>query len=683
MNGHRTQRLCALLLCALLALTGAATRAQAEPVRGAVLLTWEQDGQAMSLYLNENDYDWRADPDGRLAQILPAQADYAGHGEQEEPCAVMRLRMGEEEACVEVFGEAQDYARAASLLAGAMGVELAEDAGLTEALGALNEREEATALCDGVTIAEWTRIASGLWNRPEEGEEASGEDALTFGRLYADLTDCLSGQEVCESLDGYRSEFEAHATQPVNWAVLLSAISEVLLPSGESYPYLVFGPAQDRRLILQGEEPEYTVKLFVDDECIGRLTVREGEDVEIPAIKGVTWLGDGKNIRSDIILCGYTTKRVTYRLVNAEEYADLLRDCPVEWVQNVLYGHFVCPSVHYMEALSEKGLRVEWAADAGERVQEDRVIEGRLVADGTSPAPSASPVPSASPSVTPMPTASPEASATPMPQYTVTFVFPPELGYSAEESRVSVQVAHGGSAQPPQPDKAHQKEHYALVWPSGWEQVTADATIEGVLEPKTYTIRFRVVNADGKEVYASEQPHVYGQPLELPTVSLPAGERVEWQDVPEQITGDCEIAGRIAIVQITVRYRLVALDGTVSELGEEVIPYGGNATLPVIEIPEGCEVTWSGALSGLTEDTVVTGKLTLRHYTVTVEVFAADGSLFYTSAQQVSHGGSATAPAFTVPDDCTFAWDEGTRFDNVTADRTLTGRLSRKPDAPQ
>ena len=118
--------------------------------------------------------------------------------------------------------------------------------------------------------------------------------------------------------------------------------------------------------------------------------------------------------------------------------------------------------------------------------------------------------------------------------------------------------------------------------------------------------------------------------------------------------------------------------GTVTELGEETVPYGGNATLPVIEIPDGCEVTWSGTLSGLTEDTVVTGKLTQRHYTVTVQIFDADGNAYYSSTQQVSHGGTATAPAFTVPDDCTFAWDEGTSFENVTSDRKLTGRLTRK-----
>ncbi len=647
-----------LLLAALLALT--AFPASAEQVRGAALLTWHQDGMDAALYLNASEYDWRNDPDGLLSQILAASTVYTRHGEQEEPCAVMRLRVGGEDSFVEGIGEVADYARAAKTVCLAAGLSAQENDSLPELLKALGAEEP--ALSTPVTREAWNALISALWQAAPSDEQA----ALTFEELYAALTAHLADKAAREALSGYRAEFEAQGQTTVNWAFLLCVLSEALSPSGESYPYLLFGAGEtNRRLILRGEQPEYTVRLFVDDECISRLTVREGEDVELPQISGVTWLSSGKNIQSDTDLCGYTTLRVTYRLTNAADFADRLGDLPVEWVQTVLYGHRVRPSVHYIEALSEKQLRVEWSAGANDRVKQEKTIEGKLIFEGETPSPSA--LPTVEPTATPVPESC-----------TVTFVYPAELGYSEAESRVTVTVPFGGSATPPTPDKAHQKEHYTLTWPAGWENVTADVTIEGVLTPKTYTVRCRVLDAQGKELYAQDHAHVYGTALTLPSFDLPDGQKVEWDNLPDQITGDCEIIGHVVEIRVKVTYRLVALDGTVTELGEETVPYGGNATLPVIEIPDGCEVTWSGTLSGLTEDTVVTGKLTQRHYTVTVQIFDADGNAYYSSTQQVSHGGTATAPAFTVPDDCTFAWDEGTSFENVTSDRKLTGRLTRK-----
>ena len=647
-----------LLLAALVALT--AFPASAEQVRGAALLTWHQDGMDAALYLNASEYDWRNDPDGLLSQILAASTVYTRHGEQEEPCAVMRLRVGGEDAFVESIGETADYARAAKTVCLAAGLSAQENDSLPELLKALGAEEP--ALSTPVTREAWNALISALWQAAPSDEQA----ALTFEELYAALTAHLADKAAREALSGYRAEFEAQGQTTVNWAFLLCVLSEALSPSGESYPYLLFGAGESsHRLILRDEQPEYTVRLFVDDECISRLTVREGEDVELPQISGVTWLSSGKNIQSDTDLCGYTTLRVTYRLTNAADFADRLGDLPVEWVQTVLYGHRVRPSVHYIEALSEKQLRVEWSAGANDRVKQEKTIEGKLIFEGETPSPSA--LPTVEPTATPVPESC-----------TVTFVYPAELGYSEAESRVIVTVPFGGSATPPTPDKAHQKEHYTLTWPAGWENVTADVTIEGVLTPKTYTVRCRVLDAQGKELYAQDHAHVYGTALTLPSFDLPDGQKVEWDNLPDQITGDCEIIGHVVEIRVKVTYRLVALDGTVTELGEETVPYGGNATLPVIEIPDGCEVTWSGTLSGLTEDTVVTGKLTQRHYTVTVQIFDADGNAYYSSTQQVSHGGTATAPAFTVPDDCTFAWDEGTSFENVTSDRKLTGRLTRK-----
>lgn len=647
-----------LLLAALVALT--AFPASAEQVRGAALLTWHQDGMDAALYLNASEYDWRNDPDGLLSQILAASTEYTRHGEQEEPCAVMRLRVGGEDSFVEGIGEVADYARAAKTVCLAAGLSAQENDSLPELLKALGAEEP--ALSTPVTREAWNALISALWQAAPSDEQA----ALTFEELYAALTAHLADKAAREALSGYRAEFEAQGQTTVNWAFLLCVLSEALSPSGESYPYLLFGAGESsHRLILRDEQPEYTVRLFVDDECISRLTVREGEDVELPQISGVTWLSSGKNIQSDTDLCGYTTLRVTYRLTNAADFADRLGDLPVEWVQTVLYGHRVRPSVHYIEALSEKQLRVEWSAGANDRVKQEKTIEGKLIFEGETPSPSA--LPTVEPTATPVPESC-----------TVTFVYPAELGYSEAESRVTVTVPFGGSATPPTPDKAHQKEHYTLTWPAGWENVTADVTIEGVLTPKTYTVRCRVLDAQGKELYAQDHAHVYGTALTLPSFDLPDGQKVEWDNLPDQITGDCEIIGHVVEIRVKVTYRLVALDGTVTELGEETVPYGGNATLPVIEIPDGCEVTWSGTLSGLTEDTVVTGKLTQRHYTVTVQIFDADGNAYYSSTQQVSHGGTATAPAFTVPDDCTFAWDEGTSFENVTSDRKLTGRLTRK-----
>lgn len=647
-----------LLLAAFLAL--AAFPASAEQVKGAALLTWHQDGMDAALYLNASEYDWRSDPDGLLSQILAASTVYTRHGEQEEPCAVMRLRVGGEDSFVEGIGEVADYARAAKTVCLAAGLSAQENDSLPELLKALGAEEP--ALSTPVTREAWNALISALWQAAPSDEQA----ALTFEELYAALTAHLADKAAREALSGYRAEFEAQGQTTVNWAFLLCVLNEAISPSGESYPYLLFGAGEtNRRLILRGEQPEYTVRLFVDDECISRLTVREGEDVELPQISGVTWLSSGKNIQSDTDLCGYTTLRVTYRLTNAADFADRLGDLPVEWVQTVLYGHRVRPSVHYIEALSEKQLRVEWSVGANDRVKQEKTIEGKLIFEGETPSPSA--LPTVEPTATPVPESC-----------TVTFVYPAELGYSEAESRVTVTVPFGGSATPPTPDKAHQKEHYTLTWPAGWENVTADVTIEGVLTPKTYTVRCRVLDAQGKELYAQDHAHVYGTALTLPSFDLPDGQKIEWDNLPDQITGDCEIIGHVVEIRVKVTYRLVALDGTVTELGEETVPYGGNATLPVIEIPDGCEVTWSGTLSGLTEDTVVTGKLTQRHYTVTVQIFDADGNVYYSSTQQVSHGGTATAPAFTVPDDCTFAWDEGTSFENVTSDRTLTGRLTRK-----
>lgn len=661
MNMNQNKKLISLLLAALTVLM--ALPASAEQVRGAALLTWLQGEEDAALYLNASDYDWRDDPDGLLGQILTASTVYTRHGEQEEPCAVMRLRVGGEEKYVEAIGETADYARAARMLCEAAGIACAQEAALPELLGALGAQE--AALNEAVDANAWRALLGGLWAEAGLAQEEQTH-ALTLGEMYTDLTACLTDEDAGSALADYRAEFETHGQTQGNWAFALCMLSEAISPSGESDPYLLLGAAgESRRFMLRGEQPEYTVRLFVDDELISTLTVREGEDVELPDVDGVTWLGDGKRVRSNLDLCGYTTLRVTYRLTNAADFAEQMGDLPVEWVQNVLYGHRARPSVHYIEALSEKGLRVEWSADVSGRVRQDKTIEGRLSLDGVTPAPTA--LPTVEPTATPVPESC-----------TVTFVYPAELGYSEAESRVTVTVPFGGSATPPTPDQAHQKEHYTLTWPAGWENVTADVTITGVLTPMTYTVRCRVLDDEGKELYAQDHAHVYGTALTLPTFDLPAGKKVEWDSLPAQITGDCEIIGHVVEVRVKVTYRLVALDGTVTELGEETVPYGGSATLPVIEIPDGCEVTWSGTLSGLTEDTVVTGKLTQRHYTVTVQIFDADGNAYFSSTQQVSHGGTATAPAFTVPDDCTFAWDEGTSFDNVTSDRTLTGRLTRK-----
>ena len=503
-----------LLLAALVAL--AAFPASAEQVRGAALLTWHQDGMDAALYLNASEYDWRNDPDGLLSQILAASTVYTRHGEQEEPCAVMRLRVGGEDSFVEGIGEVADYARAAKTVCLAAGLSAQENDSLPELLKALGAEEP--ALSTPVTREAWNALISALWQAAPSDEQA----ALTFEELYAALTAHLADKAAREALSGYRAEFEAQGQTTVNWAFLLCVLSEALSPSGESYPYLLFGAGESsHRLILRDEQPEYTVRLFVDDECISRLTVREGEDVELPQISGVTWLSSGKNIQSDTDLCGYTTLRVTYRLTNAADFADRLGDLPVEWVQTVLYGHRVRPSVHYIEALSEKQLRVEWSAGANDRVKQEKTIEGKLIFEGETPSPSA--LPTVEPTATPVPESC-----------TVTFVYPAELGYSEAESRVTVTVPFGGSATPPTPDKAHQKEHYTLTWPAGWENVTADVTIEGVLTPKTYTVRCRVLDAQGKELYAQDHAHVYGTALTLPSFDLPDGQKVEWDNLPDQ-----------------------------------------------------------------------------------------------------------------------------------------------------
>lgn len=667
MNSRNGKRLLAMLMCALLLWTAGPVRA--EEIRGAALLTWEEEGAQVALYLNGTEYDWNADPEGKLMLILPEETTYVRHAEQEEPCAVMRLRLGMEDCYVESVGEPQDYARAGQMLLGAAGQAVEQEAGLPETLEALCGQRP--ALSERVTEADWRGLRGRVWGAEPETEAETEETepvGLSMGKMYSELLTLIEDEDVREALAGYQAEFEERGELPVNWAFLLCVLSETVSPSGEGYPYLVFGGQELRRLILRGEVPEYTVKLYVDDECIERLTVKEGEDVSLPSLPGVTWVSDGQNIQADRILCGYTTKRVTFCLSNAGEFADRLKDLPVEWVQNVLYGHRVRPSVHYMEMLAESGLSVQWNAEADERVHEDKRIEGKLVPMRTE---------------SPAPTQTPEPTATPVPEScTVTFVYPAELGYAGEEARVSVQVPFGGAATPPVADEAHQKEHYTLTWPSGWEKVTSDLVIEGVLTPKTYVVRCRVLDGAGAEYAVQEHAHVYGTALTLPAFELPAGQKIEWDALPEQVTGDCELVGRLVEIRIVVTYRLVALDGSVSELGSETIAYGGNATLPLIEIPDGCEVTWSGALSGLTEDTVVTGTLTRRQHTVSIQIFDADGNLYYSSTQQVAHGGAATAPAFTVPDGCTFAWDAGTSFDNVTADRVVTGRLTRLVPAP-
>ena len=256
-----------LLLAALVALT--AFPASAEQVRGAALLTWHQDGMDAALYLNASEYDWRNDPDGLLSQILAASTVYTRHGEQEEPCAVMRLRVGGEDACVESIGEVADYARAAKTVCLAAGLSAQENDSLPELLKALGAEEP--ALSTPVTREAWNALISALWQAAPSDEQA----ALTFEELYAALTAHLADKAAREALSGYRAEFEAQGQTTVNWAFLLCVLSEALSPSGESYPYLLFGAGESsHRLILRDEQPEYTVRLFVDDECISRLTVR-------------------------------------------------------------------------------------------------------------------------------------------------------------------------------------------------------------------------------------------------------------------------------------------------------------------------------------------------------------------------------------------------------------------------
>jgi len=369
-------------------------------------------------------------------------------------------------------------------------------------------------------------------------------------------------------------------------------------------------------------------------------------------------------------------------------------DHPGEWRQNVLYGHFAHPDSDIVEGLEANGLTIVWEEEIDRRVRSKKTLEGTLVELLPTPTVTAEPTPTATAeptpdvTVTPEPTAevtaepTPDVTATPeptaLPVYTVTFVYPPEMGYAGADAQVTVQVQHGEAATPPEADADRVGEHYTFSWPSGWEKVTQDMTIQGVLIPKNYSLTFRVLNEAGEEILLQTLSCAYGSVPATPSVVLAPGERVKWENLPEKVRGDCEVTGRIERIEPLITYVLVDLQGNRTVILTEKIPYGGNATLPAVEIPEGYEVNWNGTLSNLTQDTEIVGIMSRRIHIVTVEVYDPQGAVYFSQHQEVFHGENAIAPAFTVPEGYTFAWDVGTDFANVTSSRTLTGRLTQK-----
>ncbi len=459
------------------------------------------------------------------------------------------------------------------------------------------------------------------------------DSPYTWGALGQALSEYVHPVLFSDSLE----RFEENAEYPVNWGMLLTLCAEAL--PGEPEAQWSWLDAEGQRQPVDWAF-YHTVTYYVNDRREEAEQVRDGSRAEPPEMPGVEWFSVPEYVGADTRVYGYTRQRVRFTLENAQELGFSAEEG--QWTQNILYGRAAEPRAQRLEPFVEKGYTVAWDQDVSEPVYADCEITGRLIA--------------------------PEPDS-----FVITYVWPQEMGGGEQ----ALTVEKGAEPVPPQVDPGRVPEGYEFAWERTIAQAERDETVRGLLTPKQYTIEFIARDeADGTILLQAGETLSHGQAVVLP--AGPEGYTVDWTGAPETAVSDCTVEGTARPIRPLVVFLLVDEEGVSRELSRQEIEYGGSVTLPTVEIPEGCEVAWTGPLSGIRADATVTGTVTRRQIPVTIEVLWEDGSIYYSETQQVPYGGSVGAASFVLPDGCGFAWDAGSVFDNICAPMHLTGRLTRR-----
>ncbi len=245
-------------------------------------------------------------------------------------------------------------------------------------------------------------------------------------------------------------------------------------------------------------------------------------------------------------------------------------------------------------------------------------------------------------------------------QYTVTF-----LDYDNTELKVEV-VDEGGDATAPELPERPDFIHYG--WNNVFTNVTEDLVVKAVYGLKTFNVKF--LDYDNTplgvlvdDVVCYEQNVVVGHSAVAPENPNRPGYRFDsWSRDFSEV-----IADMVIYAQYVQTFEVLFLDYDFSVYEVQVVDYGKNATVPVVDPTRtGYRFDhWEGNLTNILANIEINA-VYIKQYTVTF----VDYDNTELKVQVVDEGGDATAPILPSRDGYTFdGWS--CEFTNVETDITV------------
>ncbi len=234
-------------------------------------------------------------------------------------------------------------------------------------------------------------------------------------------------------------------------------------------------------------------------------------------------------------------------------------------------------------------------------------------------------------------------------------------------------TVYGGTVTAPAFDIPESKNFKG--WDASLENVTADYTVNAILETKTFTVTFIGWNG---EVLKTQTGVEYGTAATAPeTVSAPAGNEFKTWDIDfSNVTSDLTVKATFEGLSYTVTFMA---DGAVVDT--QTVNYGAAAIAPEAPAKEGYTFArWDVDYTNITGDLTVNAVYEINKYTVTF-VVPAQGTTTDTLVFNDIAWGTAWADAVTVPTvtatSAVYAFDKwDIEFPaTITSDLTITAQF--------
>lgn len=207
-----------------------------------------------------------------------------------------------------------------------------------------------------------------------------------------------------------------------------------------------------------------------------------------------------------------------------------------------------------------------------------------------------------------------------------------------------------------------------IRWDPVVRDLDDDVTLSPIYEPISYTVSLIDLNDEIIETLIVK----YGDSLTLPDHEREGLTFMGWSETPSVVTGHMDIYAQYENLNVDI-----AFENHVGEIIlETTIPYGGNATPPIIE-QEGYDfIGWSSPLNGVVRDTVFEPLFERKTYQVS---FVDDAGKII-STVTVNHGENASLPTPPFKENLEFDTWVG-EVNNITSDRFITAQYKQITDA--